>query len=217
MNGSDKQWRDKINSLDNVPGSNFDKGAAWEKLQLRLEGRPVKSSRQKYYIGLAAAVAALCIAVPVLLRQQAGKNNNLPAATATSIPPIHHTSTDEVQHAPAVAVKEKIDAGGKPMHKQAQPPTPQVAVTQENRVPANITEPVHTIIPTMQDSFSPAIPKVAATNKAKVVHINEIDYDAQPQLPEEHTGFMAQRYKYMAQPTTPATTASAGGHIKIRF
>lgn len=166
---------EKMDALDRLPGeAPFNKGAAWDRLQQRMETQtPVK---RKMWYWWAAAAVLIALVMPFLLRDK--KTPALPAAPAIVYIPVGKPSP-----APAAVIKT-ADV----VNVVAPEKTPSIRISKQPTIQsdtsANIQD-VAIILPTVEktnvSNDTPLVMTTAAANtnarKMRVVHINDVGGD----------------------------------------
>jgi len=177
------QWRDRLESLDNLSGKPLNKDAAWDKLYGRLRGEQRHKKIAWYWI--AAACSAIVLIVSLVMNRNTNKTNVTNIQTAvkqtqkinTQTPPgseknenrndVAVTNPDEHTTIPS---SHKIAKGN---HRVRTIEVTQVAVSTNTVNPAlensTVTQPVQIAI-----NNSAAAQTAPAKKKLSVVHINEL-------------------------------------------
>ena len=245
MKDSDKQVREKIQALNEAPGSNFDKEAAWQKLQLRMENKPAISNHKKWYYSIAAVIIALCIGIPVLMnsrksevesrklesehivtKPKAESQKPKPENTMPAAPTIANTQTATTTH-PKYNIKNTTTIASAKESKAQNSKSSFQNPVSKIQFPVSGTQHLLPAVALAKEgniqypvsSTEHLLPAVASAKEgalAKVVHINEID-DPQPAPPPQQNDFFAQRYKTNTHSTTATQGYTSNGYKHIRF
>ncbi len=182
---NDKHLRNKINSLEYIPGEPFDKDKAWQRLAAKLPSEKKRMLIWRPY-GIAAGLLLLVVTGYYLLPRGGEAiqtvHKNVPANTSPSIPPVIGAApyTDAVIVSKPV-IRPKYLHPGKPatVTNSAKP------LPEDIPAVAEVTEPVLLIQPE----------KVKTEQKhVAAVHINELGDEPikQPEIPKD--GFIAKVY-----------------------
>jgi hypothetical protein len=172
-------WRNKLDELEHLPGSTFNRGAAWDKLYGRLRGN--KRGKRIFWYWIAAACLLLGLIITLLnqnknISQPENKETAIKKAKEIDQPVLRIDETNrEKPETDIKLINDKIvSTSNKPAQKIRRIIATEVAgKLQSNDVVINYPEqePIAKPLQIVKNSTAAAVPR---KKKLNVVHINEL-------------------------------------------
>lgn len=176
-------WKEKLNELDFVPGADFNKNAAWDKLQKRMQKKNKKPVRKWYWL---AAACLMCLVISFFL-MNTPKHTNLPVSQKQNLIPSTENNiaikketplinTEQIKETNTVEIKKPlVFEADKKQHINnnisAGNELPETVINQPEQPVAELqTEKLQTI----DSSSNTTAAIIPAKKKLKLVHINEL-------------------------------------------
>ena len=174
-------WRNKLDELEDLPGSAFNKDAAWDKLYGRLRGNKGNKKMLWYWIAAACLLAGLLIA---LLNYD--KNTSQPVNKETvmkqqlkeikkSVLKVEEVNKNESENNAGLIKNKIVTTSNKPIQRSRRTPT-EVATTKNHPddIVINYPEKEPIVRPWQIINTNPATAVLPQKKKLNVVHINEL-------------------------------------------
>src|SRR5690348_7891562 len=172
-------WRHKLDELEHLPGSSFNRDASWDKLHGRLRGN--KKSKKVFWYWVAAACVVLAFVVTILNRQKTPP----PSSTreTVKVQPGELKKPLKVEEANKIEIKNNVEPvndkivtiSKKPVQKSRRIVKTEVAFKVQSTevvVSSPEQEPIAKPLQIINNNSTASI--IPPKKKLNVVHINEL-------------------------------------------